>query len=301
VIRRARRLGAAALAVGATSVVLASAGPYALAPFVDLGRAAAADTTVAVAFVVDFGGGAGPVVACVKVPSGTNGYQALAAFTAQEREQAPTYNASQLLCSINGIPGSGCGQAVSGGYDYWSYWHGTSGTWQYASTGAFAAVQPGDVEGWRFENPGKANPSDPPPGGSADYSAICGAVTAVTTTTGAAGPSTGASPVAGPAAVVPGGSSSASPSAGSGGTSPPAAHAPSTTTAPASTLPGPRSGTGAPTTRPASGADAQSLRAVNAATTHAGHGALPVAIGGGLVVVLAVLAFWRWRKRPRMP
>ncbi len=172
--RPAWRLRAAALVVGSASAVLASSGPFALLPFGDLARAAAADTSVAVAFVVDFGGGAAPVVGCVKVPSGTNGYQALAAFTAQEQEQAPTYNASQLLCSINAIPGSGCGQSVPGGYVYWSYWQGGSGRWAYANTGAFAAVQPGDVQGWRFENPGQANPTDPPPAASPDYSAICG-------------------------------------------------------------------------------------------------------------------------------
>ena len=153
--------------VGIASAVLASSGPYALLPFGDLARAAAADTSVAVAFVVDFGGGAAPVVGCVKVPSGTNGYQALAAFTAQEQEQAPTYNASQLLCSINGIPGSGCGQTVSGGYVYWSYWEASSGSWAYANTGAFAAVQAGRRAGMALREPGQGQPDGPAAGGIA--------------------------------------------------------------------------------------------------------------------------------------
>ncbi len=138
--RPGRRLGAAALFVAAASAALAAAGPDALLPFEGLATAAAADATVSVAFVVDFGS-AGKVAACVKVPSGTSGYQALVAFTAQEQEQAPTFNASGLLCSINGDPSSGCGQAVNGGYVYWSYWRGPRARWQYAGTGAFADVQ----------------------------------------------------------------------------------------------------------------------------------------------------------------
>ena len=308
--RRAWRLRAAALVVGIASAVLASSGPYALLPFGDLARAAAADTSVAVAFVVDFGGGAAPVVGCVKVPSGTNGYQALAAFTAQEQEQAPTYNASQLLCSINGIPGSGCGQTVSGGYVYWSYWEATSGSWAYANTGAFAAVQPGDVQGWRFENPGKANPTDPPPAAAPDYTAICGALTASSTTTAPAGPSAGAGPTTGSAAVTPGGSAPAAPSAGSAGpagstgsagTTPPASQGKTSSGSPGSTVPVAGSHGAAPVTRSTSGTHAESLRASRAAAEPEGPSALPAVIGAGLVLVLGGLAFWRWRKRPRMP
>jgi hypothetical protein len=307
-IGRARRLRAAVLAVGGASAVLAAAGPLALVPFVDVARAAAADTTVAVAFVVDFGGGTGPVVGCVTVPSGTNGYQALADFTAQQHEQAPTYNASGLLCSINGIPSSGCGQAVGGGYIYWSYWRGTTGSWQYADTGAFAAVQPGDVEGWRFENPGNANPSDPPPGASPGYAAICGAATAATTTSVPAGQAGGAGPSAGPSSAAPGGAGSSPSPAGSAGatspagTAPPADHGASATSTTPSTAAGGRAGTGTSTTRPVPGGPAQSLRAADAATTRpAGTGVVPVAVGAGLVALLAGLALWRWRRRPRMP
>ena len=127
-----RRLVRTALFVGAVSAALASGGPDALLPFRDMAGAA---TEVSVAFVVDFGGSTPPVVRCVRVPSGTNGYQALTIFTQEENEAAPVYNSSGLLCSINGDPSSGCGLAVSGGYIYWSYWHGTSGTWQYANRG----------------------------------------------------------------------------------------------------------------------------------------------------------------------
>jgi hypothetical protein len=306
-IRRGWRLRAAALVAGAASALLAAAGPYALLPFGDLARAAAADTSVAVAFVVDFGEGAAPLVGCVKVPSGTNGYQALAAFTAQEQEQAPTYNASQLLCSINGTPASGCGQSSAGGYVYWSYWRGSSGSWQYASTGAFAAIGPGDVEGWRFENPGQANPSDPPPAASPDYAAICGPVDSGTTTTSSAGPAAGAAPSSGPAAATPGGAAPSAPSAGpaasSGpaGSAPPATHGAVGTTSTSSSIPGIGGHGSGAVTRSGSGTHAASLHDVSAAAEPEGSGALAAAIGGGLVALLAGLAVWRWRKRPRMP
>ena len=105
---RRRRLTAAALVVGAASAALALAGPDALVPFKD---AAGAATEVGVAFVIDFGGSAAPVVGCVKVPPSDNGYQALSAFTTQEHLTAPTYNSTDLLCSINGVPAGAPGSA----------------------------------------------------------------------------------------------------------------------------------------------------------------------------------------------
>lgn len=171
-----RLVGAVGLLVAA-SVALSGGGPDALVPFK---QAAGAASEVSVAFVIDFAGLAPTQVGCVTVPGTDNGYQALAAFTEQEHDAPPTYNGSGLLCSIDGIPNSGCGVGVSGGYIYWSYWHGDSGGWAYASTGASQTVhscneggQDCDVEGWRFENPGKGNQTDPAPAALPDYSAIC--------------------------------------------------------------------------------------------------------------------------------
>src|SRR5664280_2839784 len=214
-----RRLGSAALFVGAASAALALAGPDALVPFRDVAGAAA---EVSVAFVVDFGGTGAPVVACVNVPSGDNGYQALAALAQQEDLAAPTYAASGLLCSINGIPTTGCGQQnPDGTYAYWSYWRlGAGGSWSYG-TGRPPDPIPltGDVEGWRFEAHGSANPNDPPPGAAPDYAAICPDALTSTPTTAApvtpttvaatqqpavvASPGSQASPISGrPAAAV---------------------------------------------------------------------------------------------------
>ncbi len=299
---RARRRGAVVLCVGAASAVLAAAGPDALLPFEGLAAAAASEATVSVAFAVDFGQGE-PVVACVKVPNGTSGYGALGAFTAQEQEQSPVYNASGLLCSINGDPGSGCGQPVNGGYAYWSYWLGTSGTWQYASTGAFADVQNGDVEGWRFEAQGKANPSDPPPAASPDYAAICGAAT--TPSTEPTPPATATGPPGPPPTATVGAAAPPAPSSTvPGGPRPPASTTPPSTGASATPLPGSagHAGPTTSTTRPGPPGPAQSLRATAAASRRdAGNGALPLAVGAGLVIALVGLALWRWRQRPRAP
>ena len=172
----------AMLFVGAASAALAAAGPDALCPFKAVAGAA---TEVSVAFVVDFGGLGPPVVGCVQVPANDNGYEALGAFTAQHGEAAPIYNSAGLLCSINNLPGNApavCGQQVAGGYDYWSYWHGTTGAWVYANTGAFSTVQSGDVEGWRFETDGQSSPSDPHPAPASGYAGICGSVASTTST-----------------------------------------------------------------------------------------------------------------------
>ena len=185
--RSAGRMVRIALIVAAVAAALAAAGPDALDPFRD---AAGAATEVTVAFVLDFGGSSGAEVGCVNVPSTDNGYDALTAFTAEGHLAAPTYNSANLLCSINNVPTSGCGQVVSGGYIYWSYWIGSTGTWAYANSGAFATVKDGDVYGWKFQNPGKGNPSDPPPGVSpAQARSICATTTTTTTTTPTTQPS----------------------------------------------------------------------------------------------------------------
>ena len=81
------------------------------------------------------------------------------------------YSNSGLLCAIDNYPANGvqnCGQSVgSGDYDYWSYWHGASGSWVYASDGPAeqsVSSPADDVEGWRFQTDEPDNPSDPPPG-----------------------------------------------------------------------------------------------------------------------------------------
>lgn len=295
-----RRLVRGVLVVAAGTAALALAGPLALRPFADVAGAAG---EVGVAFVLDFGGTpADLVVGCVSVPASDNRYQALSAFTASRNMVAPTYASSGLLCSINGTPASGCGQTVAGGYVYWSYFTGGTGTWTYASTGAFATVTPGDVEGWRFQDPGSGRPNDPPPRSPAQYAAICPptptttTVPATTTGTGASTPTTGTSttttPTGGPAGPAAGGGSHpATPAPGATPTSTVAGNGTADPPGPA----GATAASGPSTTAPTVG--------VASVTRHAapGSGPWPAVAGGLLVAGLALAAWLRWRTRLRTP
>ena len=207
-----RRVARGALIVAAVTAALSLAGPFALRPFSDVAGAAG---EVTVAFVLDFGGSSSnQVVGCVTVPSTDSRYDALAAFISQENLAPAVYAPSGLLCSINGIPSSGCGQTVAGGYIYWSYFTGGSTGWVYSSTGAFGNVTHGDVEGWRFQDPGTGRPNDPPPRTAPEYDALCATTPTTTTTTttappkhggggGTTGTGSGGTTGAGPTTTVP--------------------------------------------------------------------------------------------------
>ncbi len=305
-----RRLGSAALFVGAASAALALAGPDALMPFRDVAGAAA---QVSVAFVIDFGGSGGEVVRCVNVPGSDNGYAALAALTQQEHLAAPVYNASGLLCSINDVPNvtdpsSQCGQIVSGGYAYWSFWlpiHGSPGTWSYATAGAFATVQGGNVYGWRFQNPGKANPSDPPPTAAPDYAAICPNALTSTTVMTTIAPSSQAPTTS----AVPTAQAAQPPSSGAGVTSTtspgdqPSAAGTTPTNSITVPVPVPGAGAGATTTSsPHSKGRTEAPVALTAAAHRPqGGSALPLLAGGLIIAALVGGAMLRWRKRLRTP
>jgi hypothetical protein len=319
--------------IAAAAAALAWGGPDALVPLKD---AAAATSQVSVAFIVDFGGSDKVDVGCVKVPSTDNGYAALLAFTQQEDVAPPTYANSGLLCSIGGIPSSGCGQVDGDGYIYWSYWHGDSGAWSYSQSGAGGTVHPCNaqgtdcqVEGWRFQDPGKGNPSDPPPEAAPDYADICEAGPPPTTTTTTSTVPT--SPTTTVATTTPagGGSDAPTPPAphpASTGTTPHTGTAggPSTTTpAAASTtsrgLSTPSHGSAQPATKAAAATAGQthtlpdsaaapslSLPHVNiqaiggtTAVAHGGNsgGAAPLWIGGALVILLVAAGIVIARRR----
>jgi hypothetical protein len=315
-----RRFARFALLVAAASAALALAGPYALMPFKD---AAGAATEVSVAFVVDFGGANKVQVTCVKVPSTDDEYQALAAFTQQENEETPTYNDSGLLCSIGGIPNSGCGQSDGSGFIYWSYWHGDTGGWEYSNTGASGTVhtcnvqgQECDVEGWRFEDPGSGNPNDPPPEAIADYADICPTTPPPTTTTSASPPTTPGT--ATPSNTIPK-ATTVSPSSG-GGSNPSVTGSTQTTGVSSSTQPVSHGGS-SPTT-PATAKHSGSLPDTSATATTASEpnvniqalggtpargnhgssgGADSVWITGGILLVLIAGSVYGWRRRVRSP
>ena len=134
---------------------------------------------------------ANQVVGCVTVPASDTRYDALAAFAQEKDLTQPGYAPSGLLCSINGIPSSGCGQVVAGGYIYWAYFTGGAQAGPTRPPGASGTVGTDDVEGWRFENPGSGNPGDPGPRTAPSYDAICGSSTPTTTTTTTSVPSGG--------------------------------------------------------------------------------------------------------------
>ena len=92
---------------------------------------------------------------CVPVASNAHDADALAAAVGSGNV---AYASSGLLCAIDNYPANGvqnCGESVgSGDYDYWSYWHGSTGTWVYANDGPAeqsVSSPADDVEGWMFQ------------------------------------------------------------------------------------------------------------------------------------------------------
>ena len=138
-----------------------------------LGRACASGD-VHVAVVVDNGSSSAVSAVCVPGSSGDNGATILAARASMLGTPQPRYASSGLLCAIDGMPSTGCGVAHDGHYAYWSYWHGSGAKWSYSNVGpASGHVDPGTVEGWRWQPDGSALPTDPPPRAPADATAIC--------------------------------------------------------------------------------------------------------------------------------
>ncbi len=287
------RLARAALLVAGGTAALSLAGPLALRPFADVAGAAG---DVAVGFVLDFGGArSSQVVGCVTVPDSDSGYDALAAFASQQGLSLPIYANSGLLCSINGVPASGCGVTVRGGYIYWSYFTGGTGAWTYASTGAFATVTPGDVEGWRFQNPGTGLPNDPAPRTAPDYAVLCPSTPPSTTPSSGGGgggsAAAGGRRVHGRRALRGGGGTTVAPTTST---------STSSTTTTTSTYP-PTTSTTLPQTKVPGDPEVGVVNSTKSTGTSGGSGPDPLIAGGLLVGLLAVAAWTRWRKRPRTP
>lgn len=196
----APRRGAAPGAVRALSGSLVAA--VLLVSFVIVGAAPASASTcdgpigdgeIRVSIVVD-SDSTGMSTDCLVVPSGTTGSQLLARRAAALGRSAPRYAQSGLLCAIDGFPASGCGDRSSGGFAYWAYFNGTSGSWVYGTYNPFIRrLSDGDVEGWRFVGSG-GDAGDPPPRTSPPR---LGPVVRATVPSAA----TGAAPVATPGAV----------------------------------------------------------------------------------------------------
>jgi hypothetical protein len=304
---RARRVARAALVVAAGTAALSLAGPFALRPFADAAHAAGSAGEVSVAFVLDFGGPpADQVVGCVTVPSSDTRYDALAAFVQQQGLTQPGYAPSGLLCSINGVPASGCGQIIAGGYIYWAYFTGGAHGWIYASSGAGGTVGTDDVEGWRFENPGSGNPGDPGPRTAPHYNAICGTTPPTTVPTGGSGGSGGAGGGGGgrgqahTATHAHSPHGSAAPSGGGSSTDSSTTTTSTSTSTSTSTRPSATS-TSFPGTSVTTDPTVGLANARHTSSGGSGPGPDPIIVGGLLIAVLAIAGYTRWRKRPRTP
>ena len=312
------------LFVGAAAAVLAPIGPGALVPLkMAIASADSVGNDVYVAVVVDFGSGSSmtTVSKCVPVASNARDSDALAAAVGTSNV---SYAGSGLLCAIDSYPANGvqnCGQSVgNGNFDFWSYWHGSSGTWVYASNGpAGQSVSnpSNDVEGWQFQNNEPASSSDPPPGVTPSYAQICNASTEVPPTQTAAPPVTPTTTANTPAAPsstpttadVPAGSGAVTTtssavstrsksSVGTSTTSPTAARSGATTT----TLVSFGSGGAGGGIHGSSAAPRRIADASAAAHGSSGAGSssdlLPVVLIAVVVVALGAFALIRWRRRP---
>jgi hypothetical protein len=117
---------------------------------------------VIVVDAVDFGGGSSAT--CLVVPTGTTGSQLLARRSAELGTGSARYGSSGLLCAIDGMPATGCGDHNAGGFDYWGYFSAPSGSWAYGNINPFTRrLSDGDIEGWRYVRGGKGSAQDPPP------------------------------------------------------------------------------------------------------------------------------------------
>ena len=309
------------LFVGGAAAALAPAGPGALIPLkMAIASADSVGNDVYVAVVVDFGNGSSmsTVSKCVPVASSADDADALAAAVGSGNV---AYANSGLLCAIDNYPANGvqnCGESVgSGNYDYWSYWHGASGSWVYADDGPAeqsVSIPVDDVEGLMFQLGEPDNRTDPAPAVTPSYSQICNASTevpppaspsapATTTTTNApaqppvspttANTSSGRAPAGTTSTAV----STRSKPSDAATTSTTAAASGTTTTTPAA---GGSDGTGGTRHQ---GSSEGHRSAVASAPSHGSSGggsssSLLPAILVGVVVALGGFALFRWRRRP---
>lgn|GEM_PF-2179070 len=118
---------------------------------------------IRVVLVIDTGSSLSPT--CMVVPENTTGAQLLARHASLAGVAAPRYAGSGLLCAIGGFPAASvCGERnAAGGFDYWAYFAGASGSWTYGNYNPFIKrLRDGDVEGWRFVT-GAGDGKDPSP------------------------------------------------------------------------------------------------------------------------------------------
>ena len=123
------------------------------------------DGEIRVVLVVDASDlGGSSSATCLVVPAGTTGSQLLARRGNELGTGSPRYGSSGLLCAIDGLPATGCGDRNSGGYGYWAYFFDGGGNWSYGSNNPFSKrLNDGAIEGWRFVVGGCGCGLDPSP------------------------------------------------------------------------------------------------------------------------------------------
>jgi hypothetical protein len=290
-------VAAAALVVTAIGALTPPGGSIAPAPAAaaTLCGGPVSDGQVRVVVVVDDGGAQGARATCLVVPRGTTGSQLLAERAAALGVSRPRYADSGLLCAIDGFPASGCGEATAGGYRYWAYFSGTSGSWLYGGGNPFIRrIADGDIEGWRFVE-GTGTGADPPPR-LAPSSGLFPALPPPPTPSGPPPP-----PAAAPAPAPP--SPSSSTGAGPGPQGPTAAPSgPATGTDPTTTIAAPVADATDPTTVDAAAetGDGDEMAATPAAATSSsadGPGPWGLVVAGVLIAALVGATLVRARAR----
>jgi hypothetical protein len=276
---------------------------------------------VYVAVVIDFGNGSSmsTVSKCVPIASSAHDADALSAAVGSGNV---AYANSGLLCAIDNYPANGvqnCGESAgSGKYDYWSYWHGSTGSWVYADDGPAeqsVSSPADDVEGLMFQLDEPDNPTAPAPAVTPSYSQICNASTEVpppaqspapttTTSTNATSPAsvtpTTAKTNAGQAPAATTSTAVSTRSTSSGATTTTTTGAASGKT-PTTLADGGSDGTGG--TRKQGSSDGH-RSAVASAASHGSSGGgssgdfLPVILVAVVVAALGGFALVRWRRRP---
>lgn len=88
----------------------------------------------------------------------------------------PTRRAVAItILVIAGVVVAMAGPAHAAAYRYWTYWHGGTGTWAFATAGPASAIPAdGSVEGWRFAVTTTAGQSADAPAQSPSFEDICG-------------------------------------------------------------------------------------------------------------------------------
>ena len=273
---------------------------------------------VYVAVVVDFGNGSSmaTVSKCVPVASNAKDSDALAAAVGSSNV---AYAGSGLLCAIDTYPVNGvqnCGQSVGNGdFDYWSYWHGSSGQWVYANNGPAeqsVSSPADDVEGWKFQSDEPATSSDPPPSVAPSYAQICNASTEVPPAQGSSPAATTTTTTSEPAVTPTTAASTPGPAVAATTTTAVSTRSKSDSATTTTTTTGPAgrttttSTTGDPSGKGAGshGSSATHRAAEASAASYRSKGGdsssslVPVILVAVVVAALGGFALFRWRRRP---